>query len=119
MLKQKQVIYLINTNGILTFSDNLDNSLNKFDDYFDIFVGMVSGKESVFKNDCFGNISVLNKKDTLEKYILIENFPTKSKKLDSYLLKHKNELLSRKIRKFTDNNWFEWGALRNYNFYSY
>ncbi len=30
-----------------------------------------------------------------------------------YLLKYKQELLSRKIKKFNESNWFEWGAPRN------
>ena len=43
--------YLINTNGIITFSDTSSNQ-NKYplNRYFDIYVGIVSGKESVFKN---------------------------------------------------------------------
>ena len=29
------------------------------------------------------------------------------------MLSHKSDLISRKIRKFSEKNWFEWGALRN------
>ena len=29
------------------------------------------------------------------------------------MLEHKTDLLSRKIKKFNENNWFEWGAPRN------
>ena len=32
------------------------------------------------------------------------------------MLKYKKELMERKIRKFNDNNWFEWGGLRNISF---
>lgn len=28
-------------------------------------------------------------------------------------MKHKTELIERKIKKFDENNWFEWGAPRN------
>jgi adenine-specific DNA-methyltransferase len=30
------------------------------------------------------------------------------------MLSHKDSLISRKIKKFNEKNWFEWGALRNY-----
>jgi adenine-specific DNA-methyltransferase len=107
--------YLINTNGILTYSDTNINNSNTFSDYFDIFVGMVTGKENVFKNAKYGNIKILNGKDKIDNYILINEFPTKNNKLNKYMLSHKNELINRKIKKFNENNWFEWGALRNYN----
>ena len=31
------------------------------------------------------------------------------------MLDNKEVLIKRKIRKFNESNWFEWGALRNYN----
>ena len=74
---------------------------------------MVTGKESVYKNDEFGNISLLNGKNKIEKYILINTFPTDYPKLNDYMLQHKNTLINRKIKKFTEKNWFEWGAPRN------
>lgn len=109
----KKLRYLINTNGLITFckDNNLDNS--KIGDHFDIYVGLVSAKEKVFKNELFGNIKVLNKKDVYNKYIYISKFPTENKELNKYLLENKDELLSRRIRSFTEHNWFEWGALRN------
>lgn len=106
--------YLINTNGIITFSDTNNENMFVLSDYFDIFVGMVTGKESVFKNEEFGNIQILSNKNTTNNYILLENFPTNNEKLNDYMLSHKRELISRKIRKFTDNNWYQWGALRNF-----
>jgi len=33
--------------------------------------------------------------------------------MDAHLLSHKAELLKRKIKKFSESNWFEWGAPRN------
>lgn len=107
--------YLININGILTFSDIEPSNINTFAEYFDIFVGMVTGKESVYKNDKFGNITILNGKDKVDNYILLEQFPTDNLELNKYMLSYKNELITRKIKKFTEKNWFEWGALRNYN----
>ena len=105
--------YLINTNGILTFSDDAQTHMSQFSEHFNIHVGMVTGKESVFKNDIHGGIEVLNGKDKVDKYILIEDFPSKNPDLNEYLLSHKKELITRKIKKFSEKNWFQWGALRN------
>ena len=51
----------------------------------------------------------------MDQYIIVDTFPTENTALNAYLTEHKTELIDRKIRKFTENNWFEWGALRNYN----
>jgi len=106
--------FLINTNGILTYSNEINLSTEIFGDYFDIYVGMVTGKEEVFKHDTYGNSNILNGKDKIEKYILLPSFPSQNDELNNYMLSHKKSLLSRKIKKFNENNWFEWGALRNY-----
>jgi adenine-specific DNA-methyltransferase len=105
--------FIINSNGILTFSNEENKHFETFKDYFDIYVGMVTGKESVYKNDEFGNISVLNGKEKNNKYILINTFPTDCQNLNSYMLQHKNTLINRKIKKFTEKNWYKWGAPRN------
>ena len=105
--------YLIETDGILTFSDNIEVEQVRISDYFDIGVGMVSGKEAVYKNNELGNIEVLNAQDKRDKYILIDTFPCLDDKINNYLEYHKQPLLSRKIRKFNEGNWYEWGALRN------
>lgn len=101
------------SNGMLTF--RLDNNVSGqlLGNLFSIYVGMVSGKESVFKNSSLGQTSILIDEMYVEKYILIDKFPTKNTKLNEYLLLHKDVLENRKIRKFNEKNWFEWGALRN------
>ena len=117
----KQVIFnqelknIKNSNGILTFNNinNIQHDSN-FSDFFNIYVGMVTGKENVFKNEVLGNFNVLNGKNLIEKYILIHEFPTMSKDINDYLSDYKSDLLNRKIRTFNDTNWFEWGALRNF-----
>jgi adenine-specific DNA-methyltransferase len=48
-----------------------------------------------------------------EKFIVTRKFPTGNKQIDQHLQAAKAELLGRKIRTFTETNWFEWGALRN------
>ena len=112
-LYNNQEKYLINTNGIITFSDNKNTNNIIINDYFDVYVGMVTGKETIYKNNTFGNITLLNKKNVRDKYIFIEEFPTNNEKLNNFMLKNKDILISRKIKKFTEKNWFQWGAPRN------
>lgn len=105
---------LINSNGIITFLENDEELGEVISKYFSIYVGMVSGKESIFKNNKLGNITILNKEDKEDKYILIDKFPTENDELNEYLIKNKEELISRRIKKFNEKNWFQWGALRNW-----
>ena len=84
-----------------------------FKDWFDIYVGIVSGKEDVYKNAELGNIEVLNGEDKNDKYIYIENYPCDNENVNTYLLQHKKILIERGIRKFNEKNWFQWGAPRN------
>jgi adenine-specific DNA-methyltransferase len=84
-----------------------------FQDYFDVSVGLVSGRDEVYKNEDLGNIEVLNGEDKVDKYIYIEKYPCENDKINNHLLHHKKELIERGIRKFNENNWFEWGAPRN------
>ena len=105
--------YLIETEGILTFSNNLEVERVRLSDYFEIGVGMVSGKESVFKHNQLGNIEVLNAQNRRDRYILIEDYPSGNESINHYLQSHKPTLLRRKIRTFHEGNWYEWGALRN------
>ena len=106
-------LYITNSSGLITFSkeQNLNNIM--FKDKFDIYVGIVSGREEIYKNDKLGNIEVLNGKDKKEKYIFLENYPCDNIDVNNYLLQNKDKLLDRGIRKFNENNWFEWGAPRN------
>ena len=106
---------LVETDGIITFAPmDAPVGTEKIGDYFDVFVGMVSGCEGVFKNAEFGTMDVRNGNDGMDKYIMVDSFPTNDAALDVYLLEHKAKLIDRKIRRFNESNWFEWGALRNY-----
>lgn len=53
-------------------------------DYFDVYVGMVSGCDSVFKNEVYGNINVLINLEEKKKYIHINDFPTNNNALNEY-----------------------------------
>jgi len=112
-LYNNQQKYLINTNGTVTFSDTEILNSSIISDYFDVYVGMVTGKENVYKNDTLGNITLLNKKNVRDKYIFIHKFPTSNEELNKYMLKNKDILINRKIKKYTEQNWWLWGAPRN------
>jgi adenine-specific DNA-methyltransferase len=108
-----KLLYITNSNGLITFSEKENDNSVMFQDYFDIYVGLVSGKEEVYKHKEFGNIEVLNGDNKFDKYIYIEKYPCENGKINDYLLQYKKELIERRIRKFNENNWFEWGAPRN------
>jgi adenine-specific DNA-methyltransferase len=116
---EKKVIYndktmhITNSSGLITFSEEENVNKIMFKDKFDIYVGIVSGKEEVYKNAELGNIEVLNGNNKKEKYIYIEKYPCDNEDINNYLLENKDVLLERGIRKFNDSNWFEWGAPRN------
>uniref|UniRef100_A0A6C0B947 site-specific DNA-methyltransferase (adenine-specific) n=1 Tax=viral metagenome TaxID=1070528 RepID=A0A6C0B947_9ZZZZ len=109
---------LQHNNGLVTFHKEKEKEKEKekaflMNDVFQICVGLVSGKEEVYKNAILGNLDVLNGENKVEKYIFAETFPTETQEINNYLLEHKPILLQRAIRKFTEKNWFEWGAPRN------
>jgi adenine-specific DNA-methyltransferase len=106
----KEVFCNVNK-GIITFSDN-EVSGSPIDSMFNVYVGLVSGRDEIYRVT-FGNIDILNDKDRVEKYIFTETFPTNNPQIDTHLEAHKSELLERKIKKFSEKNWFEWGAPRN------
>lgn len=116
---EKEVLYnnnrlfIINNEGLITFNKSKSNSVICFKEYFDIYVGLVSGKESIYKNKEYGNIDVLNGENQMDRYIYIEEFPCNNPSVNHYLSANKDVLINRKIRKFNETNWFEWGAPRN------
>lgn len=113
VLYNNELLYIINNDGLITFDKNKNNNKFMFKDCFDIYVGLVSGMDKVYKNEKIGNIEILNGEDKIDKYIYIENYPCDDEKINKYLLHHKEDLLQRKIKKFNENNWFKWGASRN------
>ena len=89
-------------NGQLVFSNTLyDKNLS---DLFDVKVGGVSGLDKIFVNQNGNEEFVYSKTrttgETRKMFYNIKN---------SYILKHENELRNRKIKKFTDNDWWMWG----------
>ena len=103
--------------GIITISacsqtNVIEDATVPLGDLFDCYVGFVSGRDTVFCND-LGKLEVLCDKDKVKKFICVDAFPTGVKAVDDHLNANKKELLERKIRKFNDDNWFTWGAIRN------
>lgn len=68
----ENLVYLNNSNGLITFSKTISNTKATFQDYFEVYVGLVSAKESVYKNEELGNIQVINGKSNTNKYIYIQ-----------------------------------------------
>ena len=106
----KKMICNVNS-GIITFSEK-EITGTPLAQIFNVYVGLVSGKDEVYRND-IGNMNILNDKDRVQKYIFAEKFPTGDAAIDEHLTANKAKLLERKIKKFNENNWFEWGAPRN------
>jgi adenine-specific DNA-methyltransferase len=97
--------------GIVTFSDEPMRG-DVVSNVFNVYVGLVSGKDEVYKVP-FGNVDILVDEEEVEKFIFVDTFPTNQTRIDEHLLKNKTQLMNRKIKKFNENNWFEWGAPRN------
>lgn len=120
-LNDKKLLYITNSDGLITFTEQDQKNMKKIEDLYDVFVGIVSGKDIIYKNDELGNISVLNgmnvnngvKSPKIHRFIYTKTYPSDNKEIDKYLLSNKEELMKRKIRKYNNNNWFEWGAPRN------
>jgi adenine-specific DNA-methyltransferase len=79
---------------------------------FNVYVGIVSGRDEIYRVP-FGNIDVLYDEKQSDKYIYTDTFPSNNTEIDTHLQAHKAQLLGRKIKKFSEKNWFEWGAPRN------
>lgn len=109
-ITEKKIYSSIDSFQIVRSTNTMTKTIG---DYFNIYVGIVNGKESVYKHPILGNLKVLRGQNKRTKYIYINTFPTPNEKINAHLLQHKDILISRKIRKFNENNWFEWGALRN------
>lgn len=115
VLYNDKPMYLLNNRGFVTFTENKinQNKLKNVSDYFDVYVGFVTGRDDVFQNDQLGNINVLWSRNKIKKFILIDQFPSSDNQINQHLLNNKNKLINRKIRKFNEKNWYQWGGLRN------
>lgn len=96
--------FVINSTGFLYFMDKNDYPL-LFSDLFFVKVGGVSGMDSIFANDEHGNenfvCSETRKTGKLKRMIYNVKTP--------YLEQYKETLINRKIKDFTENDWWMWG----------
>jgi adenine-specific DNA-methyltransferase len=99
--------------GIVTFvGTDVSAASQTIGDLFDVYVGIVSGADGVYRST-IGDTPILTDKDRVSTFILPRVWPTGSAAIDARLLEHKAVLLGRKIRRFDESNWWQWGALRN------
>lgn len=79
-----------------------------FNALFFVKVGAVSGADKIYANDEFGNVEFVcshSAKSGKTKKMIYGEFGKNS----AYLQGFKPQLLKRKIKKFDENNWWEWG----------
>lgn len=78
-------------------------------DIASVKVGAVSGMDTIFANEEVGNMefvfSETVKTGRVRKMIWVED----PDQIPDYLLQHKEALLSRRIKKFDESNWWSWG----------
>ena len=96
------------SNGYLYFSLFASRPLIK--SLFDIKVGGASGANDIFFTDT-GNIDLVVS-STKKTQQTIKAYYTETP--NEYLLSRKDELLRRKIKNFTEENWWEWGRKINH-----
>lgn len=88
--------------GQIFFGDSVNSTVS---DFFDVKVGAVSGADSVFtdqKHGCTDMVCSTTFRDGKLRRMIYDRY-------DAELEPHKERLLRRKIRRFDENNWWEWG----------
>ena len=93
------------SNGQLMFTDN--SYPLRFKELFFVKVGAVSGDDRVFTSEEYGNEDFVCSytRKTGKTKRMIYNTP------HAALLPYKERLIKRRIRKFDETNWFQWGRL--------
>lgn len=93
-------------NGQILFTKN--HYFIPFYELFFVKVGAVSGADSIFASEEFGNVEFVNSstnKTGKTKNMIYGEYG----KSCAYLQDFKEQLLKRKIKKFSESNWWEWG----------
>lgn len=92
-------------NGQILFTKH--HYFAKFSDYFFVKVGAVSGADSIFTHKSGNKEFVYSKtaKSGQTKTMIYGDFG----KTNAHLQSHKDTLLRRKIKKFSELNWWAWG----------
>ena len=97
--------------GIVTFVTGEPPSGPALSSVATVHVGLVTGCEVAFQDDALGNVELLVGNGEKKRYIMASG--PGDPLVDEVLSKHKDRLLARRIRRFDEHNWYEWGALRN------
>jgi adenine-specific DNA-methyltransferase len=121
-----QLRELLSTNGRWLIADpKLVSSMRGWiplGSMFDVKVGLVTGLDSSYILDSSNNIETgcvidqLTSERTLKPFLFVENFESESSiptNALNHLLDRKQDLLSRRIKKFHQGNWWKYGAVRN------
>lgn len=72
-------------------------------------VGAVSGADAIYANEQYGNVdfvcSATAKNGKTRKMVWVDN----ASEISDYLIQYKDTLIQRKIRRFDESNWWQWG----------
>lgn len=93
-------------NGQLLFTKN--SYTIPFSSLFFVKVGAVSGADSLFVNEEFGNMDFVYSQSAKSGKTRKMIYGIYGRDL-AFLQKHKEALLKRRIKKFDETNWWEWG----------
>lgn len=93
-------------NGQLLFTKN--SYTIPFSSLFFVKVGAVSGADSLFVNEEYGNMDFVYSQTAKSGKTRKMIYGIYGRDL-AFLQKHKGALLKRKIKKFNESNWWEWG----------
>lgn len=93
-------------NGQLLFTKN--SYTIPFSSLFFVKVGAVSGADSLFVNKEFGNMDFVYSQSAKSRKTRKMIYGIYGRDL-AFLQKHKEVLLKRRIKKFDETNWWEWG----------
>jgi len=78
---------------------------DRLGDYAEVKVGAVSGADAIFANHQHANVAMVCSRTRATGY---ERRMIYNKQCD-YLRRHKAALLNRRIRRFDESNWWQWG----------
>ncbi|MGI9310340.1 MAG: Eco57I restriction-modification methylase domain-containing protein [bacterium] len=90
-------------NGQIWFGD--DRPENALGNYFEVKVGAVSGADPIFSHRKYANAEMVCSRTASTGEIRKMIYNRKCKYLEQY----KQVLMNRRIRKFDETNWWEWG----------
>ena len=103
-------------NDQFSFTEN--NETNILSDYFDVKVGVVSGMDGMYLTDREADGVFVHRFRTnsgYKNYYFFDNFDINDVPEDirNLFLANKDRLLERRIKKYTENDWWKYGAVRN------